>query len=148
MWKNIVQPAWLHITIKYGLCTLHPGWLRLHDTHSECVILIAFLQEQWLCRHASVLHLYLYCLSCIDYLHMWCYEAYFPCRCLCSAFKLRSHTEPNNSFVQESLKSWYLVESAFHLSKNWEIITCSEEPATGSLSELLQCSLFPFILLL
>jgi hypothetical protein len=36
------------------------------NTHSGYVILIAFLQEQWLCRHASVLTLYIHCLSCFS----------------------------------------------------------------------------------
>ena len=39
------------------------------DTHSEYVIPIAFLRQQWLREHASILRLYVHCLSCI----------YFPC---------------------------------------------------------------------
>jgi hypothetical protein len=34
------------------------------DTHSENVIFIAFARQQWLCERASMLRLYLHCLSC------------------------------------------------------------------------------------
>jgi hypothetical protein len=34
------------------------------DTHSEYVILIAFPRQQWLHEHASILCLYVRCLSC------------------------------------------------------------------------------------
>jgi hypothetical protein len=34
------------------------------DTHSEYVILTAFPRQQWLCKHALMLCLYVHCLSC------------------------------------------------------------------------------------
>jgi len=40
------------------------AWTRTHThSHSECVILIAFPRQQWLCERPSMLHLYLYCVS-------------------------------------------------------------------------------------
>jgi hypothetical protein len=38
--------------------------LKATDTHSECVILLAFAHQQWLCKCTSVLHLHVHCLSC------------------------------------------------------------------------------------
>jgi hypothetical protein len=37
------------------------------DTHSECVILIAFPWWQWLCECTSMLCLYVHCLLCLTY---------------------------------------------------------------------------------
>ena len=39
------------------------------DTHSECVILVlvAFPQQKWLCELATMLRLYVHCLSCLVY---------------------------------------------------------------------------------
>jgi hypothetical protein len=36
------------------------------DTHSEYVIRIVFPRQQWLRERASILHLYVHCLSCIN----------------------------------------------------------------------------------
>jgi hypothetical protein len=36
------------------------------DTHSECVINIAFPQQEWLHERALMLRLYVQCLSCQD----------------------------------------------------------------------------------
>jgi hypothetical protein len=36
------------------------------DTHSEYVILIAFPRQKWLHEHASMLRLYVHCLSCFN----------------------------------------------------------------------------------
>jgi hypothetical protein len=34
------------------------------DTHSEYVKLTGFLQQEWLCERAALLHSYVRCLSC------------------------------------------------------------------------------------
>ena len=40
-------------------------WItKATDTHSEYIILIAFTWQQWLCERASILRLYVHCLSC------------------------------------------------------------------------------------
>jgi hypothetical protein len=39
--------------------------IKATDTHSEYAILIAFPQQQWIRERASVLHLYIHCLSCL-----------------------------------------------------------------------------------
>jgi len=44
--------------------------MRFADSHSECVIHIAFLRQQWLCERASFLCLYVHCLSCLFILLM------------------------------------------------------------------------------
>jgi hypothetical protein len=39
-------------------------WItKAADTHSECVILIAFPRQKWLRERGSVLHVYVHCLS-------------------------------------------------------------------------------------
>jgi hypothetical protein len=44
-------------------------WItKATDTHSECVILIAFPQHKWLRERASVLQLYVHCLYCLLFL--------------------------------------------------------------------------------
>jgi len=54
MWKNIVEPDRPQVTIYYGVCALHAGYLRL-QTCSEYVMLIAFPPQQWLHECASML---------------------------------------------------------------------------------------------
>jgi hypothetical protein len=39
--------------------------IKATDTHPEYAILIAFPQQQWIRERALVLHLYVYCLSCL-----------------------------------------------------------------------------------
>ena len=53
MWKNIVEPGRPHMTIRRMriACRI----TKATNTHSENVILIAFLQQQWLHECASVL---------------------------------------------------------------------------------------------
>ena len=42
-------------------CMCFVCWLtKATDTHSEYVILIVFLQQQWLCKHALLLCFYLF----------------------------------------------------------------------------------------
>jgi hypothetical protein len=42
-------------------------WItKATDTHSEYVILIAFQRQQWLRERASMLRLYVHCLSCFQ----------------------------------------------------------------------------------
>ena len=54
IWKNMVQSYKPRITIQYGACALHAGYLRL-QTHTQNVILIAFLLQNWLHERASLL---------------------------------------------------------------------------------------------
>ena len=43
------------------------GWItKATDTHSECVILIAFSQQQWLRERASILRLYVHCIHTLN----------------------------------------------------------------------------------
>ena len=53
MWKNTVEAARSQMTIWYGTCALHAGYLRL-QTHTY-VILIAFLLQRWLHDCTSML---------------------------------------------------------------------------------------------
>jgi hypothetical protein len=39
--------------------------IKATDTHPKYAILIAFPQQQWICERTTMLHLYLYCLSCL-----------------------------------------------------------------------------------
>jgi hypothetical protein len=40
-------------------------WItKVTDTHSEYVILVAFPRQQWVRERASMLRLYIHCLSC------------------------------------------------------------------------------------
>jgi hypothetical protein len=61
MWKNVVEPDRPQITIRRIRITC---WkYKATNIHSECVILIAFPQQQWLCKHVSLLHsAYIACL--------------------------------------------------------------------------------------
>jgi len=44
-------------------------WInKTMDTHSEYVILIAFPQQQWLCKSTSMLCLYVHFPSCFSFL--------------------------------------------------------------------------------
>jgi len=50
MWKNTVEPGWRRMTI-WRMRIAY--WLiKATDTHSEYVILIAFLLQQWLYERA------------------------------------------------------------------------------------------------
>ena len=40
-------------------------FIKARDTHSEFAILFAFPRQQWIRERASVLHLYVHCLSCL-----------------------------------------------------------------------------------
>ena len=45
-------------------CMRFACWItRATDTHSEYVILLAFVHQQW-CEHTWMLHVYIHCLSC------------------------------------------------------------------------------------
>jgi hypothetical protein len=56
MWKNIVEPGSPHMTIWHMLIA---SWIpKATNTHSEYVIIIAFPLQQWLVKHASMLHIY------------------------------------------------------------------------------------------
>ena len=79
MWKNKVQPD-----RPYSTCYITKAIHTHTHTHMEYVILPAFLWQQWLCEHASVLPLYGNCLSCI------CRDTEDPA---CSTFR-----RPNSQF--------------------------------------------------
>jgi hypothetical protein len=49
MWKNMEEPDRPQMTIQYGVCALHAGYLRL-PTHT--VILTSFTRQQWLRERA------------------------------------------------------------------------------------------------
>jgi hypothetical protein len=54
MWKNIVKPDRPQMTIIWRMrfvCTI----TKATDTHSECVILIAYPRQQWLRERTSML---------------------------------------------------------------------------------------------
>ena len=62
MWQNMVEPDRPQMTIRRMRFAC---WVtKATDTHSEYIILIAFPLQQWLRERASILHLYVYCLSC------------------------------------------------------------------------------------
>jgi hypothetical protein len=61
MWKNIVEPGRPQMTL--GRMRIACWIPKATNTHSECVILIVFLLQQWLYECASVLHyMYIACL--------------------------------------------------------------------------------------
>jgi len=61
MWKIIVQPDRPQMTI---LRLRAACWItKATDTHSECVILIAFPRQHWLRERSSMLRLYIQYLS-------------------------------------------------------------------------------------
>jgi len=54
MWKNMVQPRRLKMTIQYGACALRAGQTKLQTRmYSEYVTLMACLRQQCLFEHAS-----------------------------------------------------------------------------------------------
>jgi len=61
MWKNIVEPDRPQMTI-WRIRSAH--WIPKNtNTHSECVIQIVFLLQQWLHERASMLgHTYIACI--------------------------------------------------------------------------------------
>ena len=62
MWKNIVQRDRPHVTMwRMRIACWTP---KATNTHSGCVILLVFPLQQWLRERASVLTLYVNCLSC------------------------------------------------------------------------------------
>jgi hypothetical protein len=50
MWKNVLQRSRPQMTIKYGACALHAGFLRLQNPNSEYVILFALLLKKIVAR--------------------------------------------------------------------------------------------------
>jgi len=61
MWKNIVEPDGPLMT-KWPM-SLSCCIIKAKNTHSECVILITFLRQQWLQERPSVLrYMYIACL--------------------------------------------------------------------------------------
>ena len=60
--KNIVEPDRSQMTI--WRMSIGCWRTKATNTHSECVILIAFPRQQWLHDSTSVLRLWVHCLSC------------------------------------------------------------------------------------
>ena len=59
-WKNVAQPVRPQMAIRRTAC-----WVpKATNTHSQYVLLIAFPLQQWLHKRASMLRLYVHCLSC------------------------------------------------------------------------------------
>jgi len=65
MWKNILEPGGTQMTI-WGMCIA--CWIpEATNTHSNYVILIAFLMQQWLHEHYVTCHIHcLPCFSCVQ----------------------------------------------------------------------------------
>jgi hypothetical protein len=64
MWKNIVEPGRPQVTIRRMRFACWPT--KVTDTHSEYVILTAFLLQLWFRELSSVLRtLYVHCLPCL-----------------------------------------------------------------------------------
>ena len=62
MWKTIVEPDRPQVAIRRMRIAC---WItKATGTHSEYEMMIAFPQQQWLRERASVLRLYVRCLSC------------------------------------------------------------------------------------
>jgi len=66
--KNKVEPDMPQMTMYYGACALHAGYLKL-QIHSEYVVLTAFPVQQWLYKRAPQLRLYINCVSCLSFTH-------------------------------------------------------------------------------
>ena len=65
MWKNTVEPDRQQMTLWRMRIACRIA--KATNTHSEYVIIIAFPLQQWLHERASVLTLYLHCLSCLGF---------------------------------------------------------------------------------
>jgi hypothetical protein len=81
IWKNIVESGRPQITWLVRFACWTP---KAKNTHSQYVILIAFPLKQWLHERASMLRLYVHCLSCfLRSVDVWAehriYE-YWSCR--------------------------------------------------------------------
>jgi hypothetical protein len=64
VWKNMVEADRPQMTIWRMRFAC---WVtKATDTRSEYAILIAFPRQQWLRERASMLRLYVHCLSCLD----------------------------------------------------------------------------------
>jgi len=62
MWKNIVEPDRQQMTV-WLMCIAYWMPTMPTNTHSEYIILIDFLLQQWLHKHFPVLHyMYIACL--------------------------------------------------------------------------------------
>jgi len=64
MWSNMVEPQMARqYNMVHVLCVLDNWITKATDTHT--ISITAFPWQQWLHRHATVLHLYICCLSCL-----------------------------------------------------------------------------------
>jgi hypothetical protein len=70
-------------------CMCFACWItKATDTHSKYVILIAFPWQQWLCKHASVLHcVYIACHSAVTL------SLAVPAGLVSHKYKLKGHAE-------------------------------------------------------
>jgi len=67
MWKNVVEVDRPQVTV---WCVCIACWIpKATNTHSDYVILTAFLLQQWLHERSTMLRIYAHCLSCSDSLH-------------------------------------------------------------------------------
>jgi hypothetical protein len=82
-------------------------WItKAKNTHSEYVILIAFPWEQWLSERASVLCLYLHCLSCNGLLFISTQNLLFICLCWLFYFESMLHITCNTDKVETFCTFW------------------------------------------
>jgi len=65
MWKYMAEPDRPQIVNIIWRMRFAMWITKATDTHSEYVILIAFSPQQWLRERASVVSLYVHCLSCV-----------------------------------------------------------------------------------
>ena len=66
MWKHIVAPHRLQMTIYYGACALHAGQLDYTHTHTHRIYNSALPWAQWFHECASMLRFYVHFLSFYD----------------------------------------------------------------------------------
>ena len=89
MWKNTVEPGRPQMTI-WCMC-LACQIPNATNTCSECVILMAFTLQQWLCKHVSLLR-YTYIICLVYYLRHFSYNG-MKCYCLTGRAVLQQVSE-------------------------------------------------------
>jgi hypothetical protein len=92
MWKNVLETDRPQLTI----WRMRFGWwvTKTRDTHSWHIIRIAVPRQQWLRERASMLHLYVHCLSCWNH--------------MCAAQRSRTRRKYLWTFhLQECKLSWH-----------------------------------------
>jgi hypothetical protein len=69
LWDNVKKKHCRSTDDNIIRCMRFACWItKATDTHSEYVILIAFPRQKWFRERASILCLYVHCLSCLTFL--------------------------------------------------------------------------------